>query len=79
MDTRRVPGTRESFLPAAELGHDMASASLVELVELRYAVVPRGRTSLGTVVPAIVLTGVVAAIALFAVATRAGWSVLNAY
>ena len=79
MDTRHAPGNRESFRPAFELGTDTGPIDLVELVELRYGVSPRGHTSIGSIVSAAALFALLTVILLLAIATSGGWSVLHNY
>lgn len=76
MDTRRIPGSQPTSSPA-EIGTETVPVNLVELVELRYVVTARGRTGLGSIIPAIVLFGVLATIATLAIATSNGWSILT--
>jgi hypothetical protein len=79
MDTRRASASGESFRPGAELGTETVPIDLVELVELRYVVTPRGGAGLKAMVSALVLLAAVATIATLAIATSGGWSVLDAY
>jgi hypothetical protein len=79
MDTRRVPATSEFFQATAEPGIETAPIRLPELVELRFVVMPRGGFGLASIIPAMILTAIVAVIAVLAIATNAGWSVLDAY
>ena len=79
MDTRRVTGSREASAPAAELGTDTVPVDLVELVELRSTITARRRHGLRAELYALALLGVLAFIAVLAIATSNGWSILDAY
>jgi hypothetical protein len=77
MDTRRIAATNQALLAAPERRLETIPFDTVELVEVRYIVMPRGRAGFGALVPALVLTAILATIALLAVATQSGWSVLG--
>lgn len=77
MDTRRMQGSSlDPRTPAAELGTETVPLDLVELFELRSSVAIRGRWGVASVVPALVLLGIVTIIATFAIATSSGWSIV---
>jgi hypothetical protein len=77
MDTRRIAATNQALLAAPERRLETIPFDTVELVEVRYIVMRRGRAGFGALVPALVLTAILATIALLAVATQSGWSVLG--
>lgn len=79
MDTRRVAGSRESFGPAAELGTETVPLSLVELAEVRAIVTLRGSQGFSALMSNFAVIGILAVIAILAIATSAGWSILDAY
>ena len=77
MDTWHALGPDPSFRPAAELGTDTAPINLVELAQVRY-IVRWGKTQgLGAIVSTFIVIAVLAVIAVFAIATSTGWSVLD--
>ena len=76
MDTRRSSRSEDEFGGDAELGNEWVPFDRVELVELRYAVSVRGRTGIGSIVPAIVLLAALLTIATLAIATSAGWDIV---
>jgi hypothetical protein len=78
MDTRHAPGNRDPFR-RPDQGTETAPVDLVELVELRYAVTAQRRTGLGSIVSGFALLGVLAVIAILAIATSTGWSVVRGY
>ena len=79
MDTRRAFGPDSSYRPAAELGTDTVPIDLVELVRVRSTVTLRGTSGFWPAISTFAVLGVLTVIALFAIATSAGWSVLDAY
>ena len=79
MDTRGTSGSRDSFRPVAELGTETVPVDLVELVQLRYEVTARQGAGLGAAPYVFALLGVLAIIAVLAIATSTGWSVVDAY
>ena len=79
MDTRRVAGTRESFGSAAELGTETVPVELVELSDVRSIVTARRAAGSAAILSTVVVLGVMTVIALLAIATSAGWSILDAY
>jgi hypothetical protein len=79
MDTRRISGSRESSQPPVEVSTDTGSIQLVELVELRTTISARRRHGLRAELYAFALLGVLAIIAILAIATSSGWSILDAY
>ena len=79
MDTRRAFGPDNSFRPAADLGTDTVPVDLVELARVRATLTVRGTSGFWPVISTFALLGVLTVIALLAIATSAGWSVLDAY
>jgi hypothetical protein len=79
MDTRRVSGTHQSFRPPVELGTETVPVDLVELAKVRATLTVRGTSGFWPVISTFALLGVLTVIALLAIATSAGWSVLDAY
>ena len=79
MDTRRVPGTQQSFRPPVELGTETRPVDLVELARVRSTLTVRGASGFVPVISGFAVLGVLTVIALLAIATSAGWSVLDAY
>jgi hypothetical protein len=79
MDTRRVPGTQQSFRPALEQGTESVPVDLVQLARVRATLTVRGSTGFWPVISTFVQLGLLTVIALLAIATSAGWSVLDAY
>jgi hypothetical protein len=79
MDTRRVAGTRESFGPAAELGTDTGPLDHPKLAEVRSILTVRGTPGLAAVISSLLMLAVITVIAVLAIATNAGWSILDAY
>ena len=79
MDTRRGSGTQQSSRPSAELGTETVPVDLVELARVRSTLTVRGTTGFFPVISGFALLGLLTVIALLAIATSAGWSVLDAY
>ena len=79
MDTRRAFGPDNSFRPARDLGTDTVPVDLVELARVRSTLTVRGTSGFWPVISSFALLGVLTVIALLAIATSAGWSVLDAY
>ena len=76
MDTRRTPGPGDGSRTLVEIGTDTGHVELVELAHARYIVEARGPRDLGALLSMFALIGVVTVIAIFAIATSAGWSIL---
>jgi hypothetical protein len=76
MDTRRSSRSEDEFGGDAEVGTEWVPFDRVELVELRYAVSVRGRSGIGSILPAILLLAMLLTIATLAIATSAGWDIV---
>jgi hypothetical protein len=79
MDTRRVFGPDSSFRPPAELGTETVPVDLVELAAVRSTLTLRGTPEFWPVISTFAVIGILTVIALLAIATSAGWSILDAY
>jgi hypothetical protein len=79
MDTRRITGSRDRAPSPVEVSTETGSIDLVELVELRTTITARRRHGLRAELYAFALLGVLAVIALLAIATSSGWTILDAY
>ena len=79
MDTRRVSGTQQSVRHSFDLGTETDPVDLVELARVRSTLTVRGAAGFWPVISSFALLGVLTVIALLAIATSAGWSVLDAY
>ena len=62
--------------PTVEVGTDTGRVELVELAQVRYLVASRRHRDLGAMLWLFAVIGVVTLIAVFAIATSAGWDVL---
>ena len=79
MDTRHVPGTREPSRQEPELGIETVSIDLVQLAEVRSMTTIRGTDGFWAMLSSLLLLGIAIVIALLAIATSAGWSIVDAY
>jgi hypothetical protein len=77
MDTWHSFGSDLSFRPAGERGTDATKVDRVDLAEVRYIVRPRGAQDLRSIASTFVAIAVLTVIAVFAIATSTGWSVLD--
>ena len=76
MDTRGATRSSDPARTLVEVSTDTGRVQLVELSHARYVVASRGSRDLGAMLSMLVVIGAVMAIAIFAIATSAGWSVV---
>jgi hypothetical protein len=79
MKSQRASAPRDGGASDPEGWIEVVPRERVELVELRYAVTAPHGTGLGGLLYVFALLGVLATIAVLAIATSSGWSVLRAW